>query len=316
MTDSATGIGATDQTATAATGVGNSGQGNGNDSKGSGVVSGSDSQGANSGNPDLDWAKAKGWVAEDGSYKSAEILKAHRSLETALSSSVRMPGDKATPEEWDTFHKKMGWPGDSSKYEFTADNLPKDVPYNQGLADNFKSWANEAKLPVKTAAALHDRFVKFAADQFANDVKAFEADTVKRATAAHSSFVKEWGDPATEAYKTNQEAARRALRSDPKLAGLEVALKSSGLLTKDGNFTLFEIGHLLAQHGRQFMNDKFVSPNGNGRVEANPFAKTGADEKPNPAYNMTEAARLVKQNPELARQLIIAAGDDPKAYNL
>lgn len=312
MTDSATGIGAIDPQA----GVGNSDPGNGGGSNGSGASPGSNGEGLNKGNPQLEWAKAKGWANDDGSWKQEEVFKGYQSLEKAMSASTRVPDEKAKPEEWDGFHKKMGWPGDPSKYEFATDNLPKDVAYNQGFADNFKSWAHEARLPAKSAGILHDKYVEFAAKQYAEDVKAFEASVVKQSQEAHQSFVKEWGEPQSEAYKTNQESARRALRNDPKLAGFEDVLKKSGLLTKDGNFTSFQLGHMLAMHGKALMNDKFVSPNGQGQAEANPFLRTLADGKPNPAFNMSEAGRLVRQNPELARQMIVAAGEEPAAYRL
>ena len=323
MTDiSATGIGSTDPTATAtglapavaASGVGNPPAANGSGANGSGAASGT-----NTASPlpvdNLAWAKAKGWVADDGNYKVADIAKGYQELEKHLGTLNRVPDEKAAPEEWDKFNKSRGWPGDVKGYEFKLpDNLPPELPYNQKLADTFKEVFNAERLPVKTAQNLHDKFVQVQADMLKADVQAMADNIAKQATTAHETYVKEWGDPKSEAYKQNTEAARRALQGDPKLQGLEAKLKQTGLLTKEGHFTNFEIGHLLANHGKQFMNDKFVTPNGQGRTGENPFARTGADGKPNPSFNVTEAARLVKQNPVEAKRLIVAAGDDPASY--
>lgn len=287
----------------------------------------SNGSGGESGNPNvpspdkdnLDWIKAKGWVNDDGSFKSIEIAKGYQNLEKHLGSIVRVPDETAKPEEWDKFHSARGWPGKPEGYnEFlkVPDNLPPNMPYDEGLATEFKNVANDLRLPAQTAAKFHDWYVSKTAERFAEDVKAFEVQTVESAKSAHSEYVKNWGDPGTPAYSQNVEAARRALTGDPKLAGAEQALKEAGLLTKDGKFTNFWIGHLLANHGKQFMNDSFVAPNGAGRSAENPFARTQADGTPNPAFNLTVAGQLIKQNPVEAKQLILAAGLKPEEYGL
>jgi hypothetical protein len=313
MTDLATGIGAatsTEPVKTEPVAAGNSSQGDSTNSQGSGVAAGStDPSREPAGNSELEWAKTKGWVAEDGSYKTVEALKAYQALEKQMSSTTRVPDEKAKPEEWDAYYKKMGRPDEAAKYDFKPDNLPKDMPYDEKMATEFKNWAFKENLSAKSAAALHDNFVNYSAEALKADVAAFEADVISKAKAAHSNFVQNWGEPTSEGYKQNQEAARRALRGDPKLAALEPALTAAGLLTKDGNFTSFELGHLLSSHGKQFMNDSFVAPNGLGRSAQNPFLRLTANGKPNPDYNLTEQARLMKQNPEQARQFMSAAGE-------
>ena len=313
---SATGIGSDNADGKAPPSDGNPSSGDGVTSNGSG--SGTDTS-INSGreSDNLNWLKTKGWVADDGSYKVADIAKGYQSLEKHLGSINKVPDEKAQPEEWDKFHKARGWPGEVKGYEFTKpDNLPPELPYDAKLADTFKEVFNQERLPAKTAQNLHDKFVQLQTQRFQDDVKAFTEKIAKDATTAHETFVKDWGEPPTETYKQNAEAARRALTGDPKLKGLEVKLKEAGLLTKEGHFTNFEIGHLLAAHGKQYMNDKFVAPNGQGRVDANPFARTTADGSPNPDFNMTEAGRLIKQNPSEAKRLISITGQNPAEYGL
>ena len=319
MTDiSATGIGSDPTAAAAAAAAVNAGNpagGDGSGSNGSGAPAATNPT-ASPEQGQLEWAKAKGWLADDGSYKTADVLKSYQNLEKQLGSTSRVPDEKAAPEEWDKFHKSRGWPGDVKGYEFKLpENLPADLPYNQKMAETFKEWANSERLPVKTASSLHDKFTTFQAEQYKADIAAFEQSLTDSAKASHATFTKEWGDPGTETYNKNTEAARKAF-SDPKLQGLEAKLKAAGLLTKDGNFTNFEIGHLLASHGQQFLNGSFVQPNGQPRAGENPFMRTLPDGKPNPSFNMTESARLLKQNPSEARRLILAAGQSLADYSL
>lgn len=274
--------------------------GNGTAPEGSGAApAATDNRSGEPGN--LDWAKSKGWVSEDGQLDTAKLAEGYTSLEKRLGSMVTLPDDKATPEDRDAFFKKLGWPGEPKGYEFARpEGLPEDVPYDEGMADRFKDWANEAKLPKAAAQALHDRYVK----QFAEDVQAYQAEQVANAKAAHETLVKEWGAPGSESYIKNRDAAVRALRSE-KLAGLEDDLKSAGLLMKDGTFTSPRIANLLAAAGSQLQNDKLIGAGeGNG---ANPFLKG------DPSYSGSEQAHLIRTDPDRARKLATAAGWHPDA---
>lgn len=275
--------------------AGNPAGGNGGAPEGSGTpAAATDNRSAEAGN--LDWAKAKGWVNETGQLDAAKLADGYQSLEKRLGSMVTLPDEKAAPEDRDAFFKKLGWPGDPKGYEFARpDGLPEDVPYDEGMAERFKAWANEAKLPKAAAQALHDQYVK----QFAEDVKAYEAELVTKAKAAHETLVKEWGDPKSEAYLKNRDAAVRALRSE-KLSGLEDELKAAGLLTKEGFYTSPRLAALLAAAGSQLQNDALIGAGAGGGPANNPFAKV--------TENLTEQSLLKKSDPAKARALAAAAG--------
>lgn len=265
----------------------------------------------------LEFAKAKGWANEDGTFKGVEILKGYQTLEKHLGKTVVVPDDTASQDERDAFAKRIGWPGKVEGYELAVPkNLPDNVPYNSALADWFKGVANEARLPTQAAQILHDKFVDFQVKSVGEDVAAMAQQIEKAAVDAIPLYVKEWGDPETPAHKQNVEASRRAL-SDPKLAGLEAILKANGLLTPSGNFTSFEIGHLLASHGKAFLNDTVIAPNASGAQAAgNIFQRKLSDGSVNTAFNATEQGVLVKQNPQEARRLILLAGGDPAEFQL
>lgn len=255
-----------------------------------------------SGEPgNLDWAKSKGWVNDQGALDAMKLAEGYQSLEKRLGSMVSLPDDKAAPEVRDEFAKKLGWPGDPKGYEFARpEGLPAEVPYDEGMAERFKAWANEAKLPKAAAQALHDQYVK----QFAEDVQAYQAEQVTNAKAAHDTLVKEWGAPGSESYIKNRDAAVRALRSE-KLAGLEDDLKASGLLMKDGTFTSPRIANLLAAAGSQLQNDKLIS--GSTQSGGNPFAKG------DPSFSVDKQAQLIRTDPDTARKYASAAGWHPEA---
>lgn len=250
----------------------------------------------------LDWAKTKGWVTTDGGLDTAKLADGYLALEKKLGTAMSVPDEKAAPEERDAFFKKLGWPGEPKGYEFTRpEGLPENVPYDEGMAERFKTWANEAKLPKAAAQALHDQYVK----QFAEDVQAYEAELTTKAKAAHETLVKDWGQPGTPEYIKQRDAAARALRS-PAYAGLEAELKGAGLLTKDGIYTSPLIAKLLAQTGGTMQNDALIG--GNGNAPANPFEK-------GPGRNAEAMANLIRTDPARARLLAQAAGWDQEAIN-
>lgn len=282
-----TGVGSAD--------AGNPAGGNGDAPEGSGApAAAADNRSGEPGN--LDWAKAKGWVTGEGQLDTAKLAEGYQSLEKRLGSMFSLPDEKATPDERDAFAKRMGWPGDVKGYEFARpEGLPENLPYDEGMAERFKAWANEAKLPKAAAQTLHDQYVK----QFAEDVKAYEAELVTKAKAAHETLVKEWGEPKSESYIKNRDAAVRALRSE-KLMGLEDELKGAGLLTKEGVFTSSKLAALLAAAGGQLQNDALIGGGGGAPAANNPFAKE--------TENITEQSLLKKSDPTRARALAAAAG--------
>jgi hypothetical protein len=265
----------------------------------------------------LAFAKAKAWVNDDGTYKVPEVLTGYRALEKELGSRVKLPDDTSTQEERDAFAKKLGWTGEAKDYTFAPPaDMPKELPYSSKLAEQFREWAIESRLAPSVAKTFHDKFVALQTQTFQDDVAAYAADVKRRSETAHEVFVKEWGPTDSATYKENIEASRRAFR-DPKLAGLKDVLIANGMLTPEGYFTSFEVGHLLANHGKQFLNDNVIEPNSSGNVALdNPFLRKLPDGKENPAFNMTEAGRLINQNPDKARRLILAAGGNPTEFGL
>lgn len=294
MTDQLTGLGSVE--------AGNPSGGNGTEQNGSGSnAAATIDAGPDTGN--LDWAKAKGWLGEDGKLLPEKLAEGYQSLEKRIGTMVALPDDKSKPEDVEAFHKRLGWPGEAKGYEFKVpENMPKDVPYDQETATWFREAANELRLPATTAQALHDKFVARAAEIGAKTIEAsataFEQELTTKASAAHAEIVKEWGAPGSEDYLKNRDAAVRAADHYP---GLRQELAESGLLLKDGSFTSPTVARLLADLGRVMQNDTFIGNGRGGSGGGNPFEK-------GPNESATAQSALIKRDPSKAAQLAKAAG--------
>lgn len=64
---------------------------------------------------------------------------------------VVIPGEKATEEEWNAFHQKLGRPASADKYEF---KLPEGIKLDESLAKSVKEVAFKAGLNPKQLQAL------------------------------------------------------------------------------------------------------------------------------------------------------------------
>lgn len=239
--------------------------------------------------------EAKKW----GSVNDA--IKSYRDLETHASKALTVPGENATAEDWSKFYGRLGRPETADKYEIKVDRtaLPADMPYDETMSVEFRSWAHEAGLNPKQAQALHDKYVGSFAARFTEQTN----QAKQQETAAHADLVQTWGDPASEGYKKNVELMSRAAHQ----LGVADALKKGGLLSADGGIRDATLAKALARVGKElFSEDSFAS--GDGGVINNPWAEG--------KINLTEQGKLVRSDPNKARALIRAAGLNPATYNL
>jgi hypothetical protein len=239
------------------------------------------------------------WVEKKG-YKSVEDLaKAAVNQESILGSSVRVPAADAPKEEWEKFYSKSGRPEKPDAYELKRpEGLPSDLPYDEALAGNFKTWAHGAGLNGRQAQTLHDQFALAQAEQ----AKAHVTALTKAVETTHDALVKEWGPQESEGFKTKHEMANRAL----KKLGLVESFQKSGIILKDNALTDPALALAFAQIGEKMFAEDSIDgdPSVGGK---NPF-------KDGPDFNLTEASALSKSDPARARALIKQAGKDPSHW--
>lgn len=241
--------------------------------------------------------EAKGWNAMD------DVADGYRNLESHASKALVLPGDDASQDDWAAFYDRLGRPEKPEGYEFRLpEGIPEDMPYDDTLKAQFQAWSHQAGLTPRQAAMMHDLYVQNAGELHNQAIEG----TQQAVTAAHDALVKVWGDPETEGHKRNVELAGRAIR---QLGGdaLEAELRSVGVLTDAGEVAAPQVAQMLAKIGEQLYAEDTVYA---GPTSAkNPFA-AGEHE------NLTEQGNILRSDPKRAKALILAAGGDPKLYQL
>lgn len=246
--------------------------------------------------------EAKKWAGEDGSIDLNKITEGYRNLESHASKALKVPGEDATAEDWNAFYTKLGRPEKPDGYEIklNPETVPEDFPYDEQGAIEFRNWAHGEGLTPRQAQGLHDRFVKWQADQFS----AMKEGALKREGEAHRAIVGEWGEPETEGYKRNLELASRAIVQ----LGLKDALVEGGALSQDGAIRNVAIAKAFSKIGKELYGEDTLATNANG-VLANPFSD-GTN------FNLTKQGELLRGDPRKAKALIQAAGKKPAEYGL
>lgn len=259
----------------------------------------------------FDWASASldadtaEWVEGKGYKAPADIIAAYRSLESKLGEKVpqRPDPETGTQEDWDAWHSHIGRPEKPEEYKFSMpEGVPENIPYDNVYADSFRQAAHEAGISGESANKLHGWFVQNMADGVMNQTN----EVVQNASNAHNELIRDWGTEDSEEYRGNVAAADRALTA----LGLDEAFKQAGLIHESGTVTNAKVAKALATVGKGMFAEEtyFTGDSGAQMGITNPFAD-GTE-------NMTDASRLVANDPERAKQLIRAAGKKPTEFGL
>ncbi len=163
-------------------------------------------------------ATQRGWKSQD------DAIKSYRELETKFSS--REPAKGNDPQG----SGEAPRPGD---YVFKAPANAEAVGYNQEFADQFKSWAAEAKIAPAQASALHDKFVEFAGNSLGQQSAAAQEAMATKFSDTEKALTKAWGSTNTPGFQRNVQLAERAANK----LGIMDALTDAGVFVKSGKET-------------------------------------------------------------------------------
>lgn len=231
--------------------------------------------------------ETKGWDDPN------KIIESYRQLESKLGDSLTLPPDD-DQEAIDNFYSRIGRPDKPDAYSFDMpQGLDENFAYDEDSANKFKQWAFKWGLSQRQAQGMHDDFVQDMNGGFVANVTAQQ----EAGDTAHKQIVEKWGEPKSATYEHNKEMANRAIR---ELGGseLEDAFKQAGVMRVDGVVTLPAIAFAMAEVGKQlFAEDNVYSAKARSQ---NPFA--------NDIENVTEQGRILRDDPDLARDLIRAVG--------
>jgi len=238
-------------------------------------------------------AKAKGW---DKSNTPDVVITGYRELENRLGKSIVLPEASSPKEDWDKLHTALGKPKTPGDYKFKLPQGVKDnFPYDDAFATEYKNWSHEAGLSPSQAQTLHDKFVLRSQAQ----MDAANEGMARRVGSAHQEIVAKWGPTDSAGYKDNLGHAKAGLKG----LGLNDVFKAAGLIAQDGSIADAKLAFALAKVGEGLYREDGLGGAPGHLTESNPW-KDGQE-------NLSEQGRIQRENPELARSLIISAGKDP-----
>jgi hypothetical protein len=244
------------------------------------------------GNRDL--VTKKGW---DKSNSPDVVIHSYRELEGRLGKAIVVPAANAPKEDYDKVYTALGKPKTPGDYAFRLpQGLDQNFPYDDAFATEYKNWSHEADLSPRQAQMIHDRFVT----RFANQLNAAAEGMQRKVGQAHQEILAKWGPTDGDGYRVNLDHAKTGLRG----LGLAETFKAAGLISGNGDIADAKLAFALATVGEGlFREDKMRGGSPGHFTESNPW-KDGQE-------NLAEQGRIHRENPELARSLITAAGKSP-----
>lgn len=161
---------------------------------------------------------AKGWRGPEDAVKSYAHLERLVGVE-----KIAVPAADASAEAWDAVYARLGRPARAEDYALAA---PEGVAgYSEELAAGFRTAAHAAGLSGRQASALHDFYVKAAAERARADAAADDSASAELASALRRT----WG-PQYEAKVANARRAARAFAPPEAFAVLERAMEAPQLV--------------------------------------------------------------------------------------
>lgn len=252
----------------------------------------------------------RGWLQTKGLADVTSLAKSARESEKLLGGMVKLPGKDATPEERNAFLNKLGRPEKADGYQFTVPkDLPEGLPYDGDKAKAFMQEAHAQGLTQAQAQHFHDWYVKEQVGALGSMGEAQKAATQQKATAATEALVKEWGPLDGDTAQANFEIADKVFTQVPGGQDFLKELQGLGLVGEHKEILSVPIAKMLAAIGTALYTEDGVL-RGKTDVIGNPFDKKGT------SFNLTEAMRIAKDDPDRARSLITAGGGKPDEWGL
>lgn len=258
---------------------------------------------------------SRNWIDANGigDGNPAELLSGlvtkSREMESLIGRSVRLPGEDATDEDVDSFYDRVTErlrPDDPSGYSYELpDGLPEDMPYDSDFVDAWRDFSHEMKLPARISAKAHDWFMQNAASAIEGQRQHSQQVYEDMLRSSSKTLEASWGRVNSDTFNASQEYFHKAVN---KLGGQDLMqeLRTLGVVDEFDQIAAPNVVIALSRIGRDmFSEDQLVTGHSAGR---NPFADN--------SKNWGEQNAIIRDDPQLARNLIKAAGKDPQTYKL
>lgn len=165
--------------------------------------------------------------AQNPNFNKYSTVKAfaegHEALLSKLGTSVNIPTETSTPEQWNEFYTKLGRPESADKYTF-EDNLPEGLEIDEKLDADYRALAFEIGLTSNQAQklrAFYNGAVETAYNANQKDVQTRLAEATEKAITEIKDM---WGAD----YKAKTKIAMNTARSVLSQATLDY-LDATGL---------------------------------------------------------------------------------------
>lgn len=250
----------------------------------------------------------RAWLEKRNVTDGTAAAKLAYAQDKLLGSAIRIPGKDATDEERAAYLNKLGRPDAPEGYQFALpQDFPKDVPYDDKRAADFRQLAHKVGLTAEQAQAVHDWAATNAAADFTSAGEAEGAALQKRADTAKAQLEALWGPLDGPAAKANLEFADRAFKS---LATPEFVEELRGLKLLGAEKEVFSapFAATMAKIGMAMFGEDTAEIRVDVAHMRNPFAVD--------TFSLTEIMRVAKQDPGMALSLCTAAGKNPADYGL
>jgi len=179
-----------------------------------------------------------------GKYKTiGEAFKGGAEVEKLVGAKgVIIPGEKATPEEWDKFHNTLGRPEKPEGYKLSPiENLHPELKITPEVEGGFKALAHKHGLTGKQADGLYKEYF----GMISNSLTKRDEKSMADKHAAETALRTEWGGE----YDSNLNKAKRLIE---KFGGAN-ARESFGEL---GNNP--QVLRTIANIAKKFSEDGFI----------------------------------------------------------
>ena len=255
------------------------------------------------------WIDANGIKGDNPAEFLSGLVTKSREMESLIGRSVRLPGENASDEDVAGFYDRITErlrPKEASGYRYELpEGLPDDMPYDSDFVDAWRDFSHEMKLPVQLSAKAHDWFLDHAAKAIEGQRQENRQAYEEMLRSATDTLQDNWGKVDSQSFRTHQEYFHKAVDN---LGGeaLMREMRDAGLIDEADQITAPRLVMAFSKAGRDlFAEDRMVTGD---RAGANPFAE---DTK-----NWSEQNAIIRDDPQLARNLIRAAGKDPQTYKL
>jgi hypothetical protein len=132
-----------------------------------------------------------------------DLAQSHIHAQKMLGSSVQIPGESATREDWNKFYSRTGRPEQADGYNFAAVKAPKGFTVAEELVSGFGAAAHGSGLSQQQAANLMSWYVK--ASQ--GEITAAQQRSAAAKQASSQTLRKDWGND----YDRNVQAVNTAM---------------------------------------------------------------------------------------------------------